>query len=271
MLRSLTRRWLRSRNYDIRRYVTEVGRGLPLLELAVAARCAGGPLPHVLQVGANDGVTADPLRPLICKYQLPGLLIEPMPEAYSQLLQNYAGQSGIRFENCALWHENGEREFFRIRTAAYRDPLIRGMAGLSREVLLRAAHYLPDLKHQIETLHVRTLAPRTLFEKHQLSRVDLLVVDTEGFDDKIVQLVLNAGMIPDIIYFEHVHLGAIRQDALAEFLSARGYQFARTRTDTLAVVHPKPGPLELAPSSETDLAFQSPVVTPWIEPIQTSR
>jgi len=236
MLRSLTHRFFRSFGYDIRRYVSECGIGTPMLDLAVAAFTTDGAVPYMVQVGANDGVTDDPLRHLILKHSLPGLLIEPMPEAFAQLRQNYAGQPRLAFENCALWSEDGERDFFRIRPAAYANPRVKGMAGISREVLLGASRHLPNLARNVETMRVRTLSPASIFAKHAVSRIDLLVVDTEGFDDIIIKLILDFGMAPAIIYFEHVHLRPDRQDAFALFLDRRGYRFARTRTDTLALL-----------------------------------
>lgn len=248
MLRSLTHRLLRTFGWDIRRYVTECGIGAPLLDLAVAAFCVPGAVPFVVQVGANDGVTDDPLRHLIRKHHLPGLLIEPMPDAFAQLQANYAGQPRIAFENSALWKDDGECDFFRFRPAAYANPRVKGMAGLSSEVLLTAARRLPGLSRHLETIRVRTSTPKSIFEKHNVSRADLLLVDTEGFDDQILKLILDFGLAPAIIYYEHIHLGPDRQDAAARFLSERGYRFARTRTDTLALRCP--GAISVASPSE---------------------
>ena len=236
-LRFLVQRLLRGINFEIHNYVTAIGPDARLLDLAVAACSTATFAPFVVQVGANDGQIADPVRHLILKYHLPGLLIEPMPDVFAQLLASYAGQSQLSFENAALWSNDGQCPFYRFRPGTYANPLIKGMAGMSREVLARSAtRHLPGMARQIEAIQVRTLSPGSLFAKHGVSRVDLLVVDTEGFDDQIIQLILDFGMTPSIIHYEHLHLAPDRQDACAGYLKDRGYSFARTRADTLALL-----------------------------------
>ena len=50
----------------------------PVLDLVVDARVTAGQKPFVVQIGANDGVRADPVRQLILRHDLPGLLVEPI-------------------------------------------------------------------------------------------------------------------------------------------------------------------------------------------------
>jgi FkbM family methyltransferase len=234
-VRQQVRRALKRFNYDLRRYVSEVGSTLPMLEVAVTAHLAGQPDLFFVQVGANDGIIDDPLQQLVRKHRLRGLLIEPMPDAFARLRANYADQPQLVFENCALWSEAGEREFYRIRPGAYADPKVNGMAGFSREKLLASARFLPGLAGNIETLRVVTATTATVLAKHGIARVDLLLVDTEGFDDQIIQQVFSAGVSPAIVHYEHIHLTPARQDACCQFLSRAGYRFTRTRTDTLAM------------------------------------
>ena len=240
LVRTLIRRILRAANCDIRRYVTESGAVAPMLDLAVAAYVAELGNPYFVQVGANDGVIDDPLRQLILKYHLPGLLMEPMPDVFAELLKNYAGETQLAFENCALWHEDGECEFFRVKPTAYPNPRVKGMAGMSREVLLGSSRHLPGLARNLETSRVQTVSPKSLFEKHAVSQIDLLLVDAEGFDDQIIKIILEYGARPAIIHYEHLHLSPDRQDASAHFLSEKGYRFARTRISTLALLDQEP-------------------------------
>ena len=235
-LRSLIRLLLRRSGYDIRRYVTECGQALPMLDLAVHSHLAQSAAFYFLQIGANDGEIDDHLRPLVRRFGLKGLLVEPLADAFTRLRANYADQPQVAFENCALWTEDGEREFYRIRPAAYANPLVRGMAGLSREALMGASRYLPGLEENIECLRVRTLSARSLLAKHAVTRIDLLMVDTEGLDDHMIRLVLEQVSCPALIHYEHIHLSPDRQDVCARYLADRGYRFARNRTDTLAML-----------------------------------
>src|SRR5438874_176614 len=57
-----------------------------------------------IQVGAYDGVAGDPMRPLVLAHpKWQGALIEPMPAAFAQLKNNYAGAPHrVVFLNCAV-------------------------------------------------------------------------------------------------------------------------------------------------------------------------
>src|SRR3569623_2517104 len=55
-----------------------------------------GDVPFV-QVGANDGVRADHIHPLVMTGKWHGILIEPAPKAYERLLQTYRNVPGLAF------------------------------------------------------------------------------------------------------------------------------------------------------------------------------
>lgn len=238
LARNLIHRWLRSFNYDVRRYVCPHGKTLAVLALAIRSFLTENPDLYFLQIGANDGLIDDPIHPLVRKHRLRGLLLEPVPAFFEELKSNYADQPQLQFERAALWKEDGAQQFFRIRHEAYENRRIKGMAGLSREKLMAASTYLPGLAGNIESFPVPTISPASLLRKHGVTRVDLLIVDTEGLDDQMIYLLFDAGLSPAMVYFEHIHLDAGRQDACCDFLSRRGYAFARSRTDTLAMNAP---------------------------------
>ena len=55
-----------------------------------------------MQIGANDGVLDDPLRELITTHHLRGLLIEPLPDLFATLAENYKGETQLSFEQVAI-------------------------------------------------------------------------------------------------------------------------------------------------------------------------
>ena len=55
-----------------------------------------------IQVGANDGVRNDPIGPKVKKYGWHGVLIEPQPDLFEKLKENYRGYGGLHFENAAV-------------------------------------------------------------------------------------------------------------------------------------------------------------------------
>ena len=80
------------------------------LELNVAKRCARKP--RALVVGANNGILADKLFPIIIAHEWQGLMIEAGPNAYSALLANYRRKHGViweglHFRNVAVANASG--------------------------------------------------------------------------------------------------------------------------------------------------------------------
>jgi FkbM family methyltransferase len=71
-----------------------------------------------LQVGANDGLMDDPIHFLVRKYGWRGVLLEPDPQLFERLKQNYSGVDGPILVNAALSPINGKTTFYRIRMDA---------------------------------------------------------------------------------------------------------------------------------------------------------
>jgi len=82
--------------YDIIKHVDMPKSPFAVLDLVVGARVTAGRKPLLVQIGANDGVRADPVRHLILRHGLQGLLVEPLPDLFVQLQKNYAGGRQVR-------------------------------------------------------------------------------------------------------------------------------------------------------------------------------
>ncbi len=234
-IKTALRRLLNRIGYDVGRFVVDAGPRINVLELAVRDAVASTPDFFFLQVGANDGKLDDPLYPLIVRHRLRGLLVEPMPDSFAALRENFADQPQLLFENCAIGAHDGEQELFRVRPGAYDNVGIQGMAGFNRDVILRHKSYYPGLEQNIESLRVRTMTFASLMRTHGITHVDLVVVDTEGYDFEILKMVFGSGMRPRIVSYERVHLSIADQLACREMLIGYGYGFAATRFDTVAL------------------------------------
>ena len=55
-----------------------------------------------VEIGANDGVRTDHLRPFILSCPWRGVMVEPVPWLYERLRENYKTQLGVAFENAAI-------------------------------------------------------------------------------------------------------------------------------------------------------------------------
>lgn len=218
---------------DVIRYqepIPELYRPFSILNLLIDQRAANGDPCFFVQVGANDGVMADPLRPLILKHRMAGLLIEPLPDLFEQLKTNYATQPQLKFENVAISSEPATVAMYRVRAGV--PALNTGLASFNREHLVNCK--IPD--EYIEIVHVSSVTLPSLLKKHSIEKVNLLQIDTEGYDFEIIKSAFNSGIYPDIINYEHRHIGRANKYHCKKMLDDLGYQFIEASfEDTIAL------------------------------------
>lgn len=238
---------VRSLGYDVVRLPHRVSNPLNMVELLVRDALSRDHPFFFVQVGANDGVRDDSLRPCVLKYGLSGLLIEPLPDLFAKLQRNYQDVPGLHFENCAVGAHSGEARIYRIRENAPVPDHAHGMASFNRAHLSGRKHGIPGLDdHVVET----TIAVRTLPEilaKYGNRHVSLMMIDTEGYDAEIVRMALAAGIRPDVIVYEHLHLPIATQATTLRQLQTEGYRFQEIGHDTYAMLTPAPAAAASAP------------------------
>ena len=237
-------RWiLRQLGYAIVRHVDIDMPESPfaVLDFVVGSRVASGQKPMLVQIGANDGVRGDPVRHLILRYDLCGLLVEPLPDLFAQLQANYTGRPNLKFEQCAVGDHDGEIPIYRVRPDPSLPDWLQGLASLDRTHLTREKFEFEEFDKYVEQVTVPLMTLSSLLRKHGISEVGLLQIDTEGFDCRIVQSAIRSGLRPTIINYEHNHVHAREQAACKRLLSENGYDFIDVGIDTLAVRRISPG------------------------------
>lgn len=196
---------------------------------------------YVVQVGANDGSRADPVNQYIRRYHWRGLLIEPQPRVFERLVQTYADEPQLAFEQCLVGREEGEQSLYTVRESAD-GPSFRwtGLARLDRESLVAelAGEGFENPETFVEELRVPVATLNHLLEKHDVSHVDYLQIDAEGFDFEIIKTVDFERFGVPILQYEHFHLSEDDRIACMELLSRHGYRLAGVRGDTVAYREP---------------------------------
>lgn len=190
-----------------------------------------------LQVGAFDGVLADPLYPLVSRYGLSGVLIEPQREFFIKLRANYSqfDESRFTFVNAAIAEHDGTVPLYRIASRACGPEWLHGIASFDREILMRHRATIPELETFVETENVRCLTFPTLFAEFGINHVDLLQIDAEGYDSVILHLFDIPTRKPAIVRFEHKHLTTQNYKSCLAVLINQGYKIALSHSgDTLA-------------------------------------
>lgn len=229
-MKGLVKRALHGLGFDLVRYQPPIERSFPVLPYLVRERLNSDFF--FVQIGANDGIHGDPIHELVLEHDLAGILVEPLPDLFDRLQVHYAGRAKLRFENVAIGSEEGCLPLYRVRPdTPGAPPWWYEIASFDSRMLTK--HDIPA--DVIETLAVRTTTFDALIAKHSLDRVDLLQVDTEGYDGVIVRAALASGLRPSIINYESCHLAPHERHRIKQLLVANDYRFIEIGRDTLAV------------------------------------
>src|SRR5438445_571073 len=182
------------------------------------------PRPFFVQVGGFDGVTCDPIHETVCRAQLPGIVIEPQRWAFERLQQAYVGYPNVRLVRAALAAADGEAVLHKVRDDVDAPHHLRGLASFNKAVLLKHQKRWPRLADSLGVETVPAITFATLFRAHGIERVDILQVDTEGFDFEVLKLFDVPARQPSLIHFEHKHLTAADLNAALALLIGCGYR-----------------------------------------------
>ena len=195
------------------------------LKLAVAYAMRRHPDFTFLQVGAFDGRTDDPIRPLVQEFGIRGIVVEPQVQMLETLRANYAEYPQVVVVNAAIADAEGTRDFYSTRDGPSRK------ASFLRSNLLKHGVRADDIVAQ----PVRCTTIANLMREQKFERCDLIQIDAEGYDAEIVRTIDLQTVQPSIVRFEHVHLSNKDCDACIELLASHGFRFIGQRRDIIAL------------------------------------
>ncbi|MEQ9460823.1 MAG: FkbM family methyltransferase [Phycisphaeraceae bacterium] len=189
----------------------------------------------IVQIGANDGLAMDPVARLIQQSNARAYLVEPLPDRYEKLAGLYANSSRVTTIRAALNDSDAESMLWRVA------PDNKALANLSvyssfdRSKLERQYSAYSGLGGRIVGEAVPSLTAETFINKYRIDNIDLLQVDTEGWDARVVNWFLDCGIPIRAINYEHVHLYGQEDRGLLSRLKGEGYRLARYGLDTTAI------------------------------------
>lgn len=181
-----------------------------------------------LQVGANDGLMDDPIHFLVRKYGWRGVLLEPDPQLFERLKENYSGVDGPILVNAALSPINGKTSFYRIRMDEKMPSWCAGLGSFRRDVILSNKNDVPEIESHIIEDRIESISFHSLVARYRPPRIDLIVIDTEGYDLEILRQLDLIRFRPDLIVYEHKHLNELERTIAADLLIANGYSVQST-------------------------------------------
>ena len=191
---------------------------------------------HIVQIGSNDGITGDPLHLLLrSNPSWKALLVEPVPFLFERLCKNYSEIPNIQFANIAI------AEKAEIATFYYVDPVARNHIPQLPSVFdqwgsFDPGHIVRHFGHALDQFIVSTKVPTlplsTVLGRHNVTQINLLHIDTEGYDWIVLRQLDLQQFRPEVILFEHKHLSEEDKTKALAFLN-RDYKFTQYRDDYL--------------------------------------
>jgi FkbM family methyltransferase len=192
-----------------------------------------------VEIGANDGEAHDHLAPYVRSRNWRGVMVEPVPFVFERLRENYGDLDRVALENAAVADRDGRLPFYAPREADASEgdlpPWYPAIGSFSREVALRLAREAPGIEERIERIEVPCLTFESLCRKHGIGHVDLLVIDTEGYDWEILRRLDLHAHRPRLVVYEHYHLTDAEQGDARAHLASFGYETMAEFFDTFCL------------------------------------
>lgn len=188
-----------------------------------------------IQIGANDGVIYDPIYQFVRQYNWSGILVEPVPCYFNRLLINYQGNSNLYFENVAISDQDEQRDFYRVQEGLdFLPEWCNGLGTFNLDVLLTHKWAIPNLEDYVVKETVECLSLDSLLKKYAVDNVDLLLIDTEGYDYQVLKQ-LDLDLIrPSILLYEHQYFRQEERQKCENRLQQAGYRISSHMGNTLA-------------------------------------
>ena len=177
----------------------------------------------LIQIGANDGSRFDELNIFIKKYKIKSLLVEPINEYFEDLKRNYKNFENVYFENSAITVGTKKKEIFVVNNKNINDydEHIKGISSFDKNHLI---------KHGVKSNHIlkkkiNCISILNLLKKYNISNLDILFIDAEGYDGDILIDFFSSSTQEPILIFEYIHIENKIFKDLVSILTNKKYSY----------------------------------------------
>ncbi len=187
-----------------------------------------------VNIGANDGVSNDPVYPYLVEYGWRGIAVEPLAPRFAELRRNYARFPGVILEQAAIAPE--PRPFYALSAASgYERTWTKQVGTLDRSFLEKTIRLMrmhefegpvpAGLEESIVRIDVPCLTFDALMTKHGARRVDFLNIDAEGCDYEIACTIDLGRWRPAVVCVETADMTDTQRTDWERRLARHGYVF----------------------------------------------
>jgi FkbM family methyltransferase len=173
-----------------------------------------------IQIGANDGVSFDRIFPFVTSNKLKGIVVEPLRDMFDMLTYNYRKHPQVKKINVAIHNTEKSMNIYRVDPKAPNLPnWTQGIASFNKD------HHKKSKISEVNiiTEKVICMSFEDLIKENNVTKIDLLQIDTEGYDYEIIKMINFDNIKPHIIRFEH----GIKSDVMSreDFKKCMNYLF----------------------------------------------
>ncbi len=210
----------------------------PTVQERIVEALGGKASVFFVQVGSNDGLQGDPIHDLIIsRSSWGGIFIEPVDFLFRRLRDNYGQEERFVFENVAIGREKGHKKFYYVSEKAKTEldlPYWHDQLGsFDQGYITRTLG--DEIIPYIIGADVECLPLQDVLDRNRVTAIDLVHIDTEGFDYQVLSQIDFRRYKPVAILFEH-HLLTDEEFLKARKLLRRaGYRLLQYGQDTLAL------------------------------------
>ncbi len=196
-----------------------------------------------IQIGANDGLRWDPIRKFVVRDKWKGVFVEPIPDIFKMLENNYRyiKNSEFVFVNVAIGASKSDDLLFWTYSNEFLDSLsleekmyYLRLASFDKEHLRKRLMHYKNHDEILKSVKVPCISLNNLVEQYWPDRkVDLLIIDAEGHEASIIPSTNFKASKPEAIFFESHNLGT-NKDMIYNYLTENGYKLIQMDGDTVA-------------------------------------
>lgn len=195
---------------------------------------------HVIQVGANDGKSDDFLRSSLNE-DTTVLLIEPIESAFLDLKKNYSNFTNVQFINKAIDIKKGKKKIYSVNPINYNYYKKKFKSeDVSWLTVLASFEESHLINHGVKSSHIQSTDVdcttfNDLIRQYNFNKLDLLIIDTEGYDNILVKNFIEDTNLRPIIIFEWIHMQKDEAKNTIELLEANNYKFFKINKDLICI------------------------------------
>ena len=162
------------------------------------------------------------------------LLIEPVIYNFNQLKNKFKNHKNIIFENIAINDKNEVKDFYYVLESSViklKKHWASGIGSFSKDHILKhKTKRFQITESDIKHVTIKTITFNNLITKYQIKFINKIIIDTEGFDYKIIKSINFKNIIIKEIMFEKKHLDSTFQignklGKIKELLKNESYEF----------------------------------------------